>query len=71
MVLTITELASELNVASDTLRYYERSGLIPSAGRTAAGYRLYDPATADRVRFIKDAQRSAASASERSLSFWR
>lgn len=58
MALTITELAAELNVASDTLRYYERSGLIPSAGRTAAGYRLYDPATADRVRFIKDAQRS-------------
>jgi DNA-binding transcriptional MerR regulator len=58
VVLTITELANELGVASGTLRFYERTGLIPSAGRTPAGYRLFDPATADRVRFIKVAQRS-------------
>jgi MerR family copper efflux transcriptional regulator len=58
VVRTITELANELGLASDTLRYYERSGLIASAGRTPAGYRLYEAATADRVRFIKGAQRS-------------
>ena len=58
MVVTITELADELGLASDTLRFYERSGLIPSAGRTPGGYRLYDVGTADRVRFIKAAQRS-------------
>jgi DNA-binding transcriptional MerR regulator len=58
MVLTITDLAAELGVRSDTLRYYERSGLIPSAGRTPGGYRLYGSEVADRVRFIKSAQRS-------------
>jgi DNA-binding transcriptional MerR regulator len=58
MTLTITELASELDVRSDTLRYYERTGLIDSAGRTAANYRLYDEVTVERVRFIKDCQRS-------------
>jgi DNA-binding transcriptional MerR regulator len=58
MALTITDLAAELGVRSDTLRYYERSGLIPSAGRTPGGYRLYDSEVADRVRFIKSAQRS-------------
>jgi DNA-binding transcriptional MerR regulator len=58
MVLTITDLAAELGVRSDTLRYYERTGLISSAGRTPGGYRLYDSDVADRVRFIKSAQRS-------------
>jgi DNA-binding transcriptional MerR regulator len=58
MVLTITELADELDVRSDTLRYYERTGLIDSAGRTPANYRLYDEATVERVHFIKDCQRS-------------
>jgi DNA-binding transcriptional MerR regulator len=58
MVLTITDLAAELGVRSDTLRYYERTGLISSAGRTPGGYRLYASDVADRVRFIKSAQRS-------------
>lgn len=58
MVLTITDLAAELGVRSDTLRYYEKAGLISSSGRTAAGYRLFNPDVADRVRFIKSAQRS-------------
>ncbi|HLK44460.1 MAG TPA: MerR family transcriptional regulator [Acidimicrobiales bacterium] len=58
MTLTITELAAELDVRSDTLRYYERAKLIGSAGRTSSNYRLYDEATAERVRFIKQCQRS-------------
>ena len=58
MARTITEMAKELGVRPDTLRFYERSGLICSAGRTPGGYRIYDDAIADRVRFIKAAQRS-------------
>jgi DNA-binding transcriptional MerR regulator len=58
MVLTITDLAAELGIRSETLRYYERTGLISSAGRTPGGYRLYGSDVADRVRFIKSAQRS-------------
>jgi DNA-binding transcriptional MerR regulator len=49
MALTITEMAARLGVRSDTLRYYERTRLISSAGRTTGGYRVYD---------IKAAQRS-------------
>jgi DNA-binding transcriptional MerR regulator len=41
----------------DALRYYERTELLPKPERTASGYRLYDEETADRLRFIKGAQR--------------
>jgi len=44
-------------VAPDTIRYYERAGLIPPPARTPAGYRAYDPCTVDRVRFVQGAQR--------------
>jgi DNA-binding transcriptional MerR regulator len=55
---TITQIAAEVGVSSDTLRYYEKAGLITPAGRTEAGYRLYGDETADRLRLIKGAQRS-------------
>jgi DNA-binding transcriptional MerR regulator len=58
MALTITEMAKELGVRPDTLRYYERTGLISSAGRTSGGYRVFEDNVADRVRLIKAAQRS-------------
>jgi len=58
MASTITEMADRLKVRSDTLRFYERSGLIASSGRTSGGYRIYDDPVADRVRLIKSAQRS-------------
>jgi DNA-binding transcriptional MerR regulator len=54
---TITDLAASLGLRSDTLRYYERVGLLVPADRTAAGYRLYDEAASERLRFIRDAQR--------------
>jgi DNA-binding transcriptional MerR regulator len=55
-VLTIGKLALLAAVSADTLRYYEREGLIQPAGKTAAGYRLYDKTSARRIRFIKHAQ---------------
>jgi DNA-binding transcriptional MerR regulator len=58
MTQTITKMAEDLGVRSDTLRFYERSGLITSTSRTQGGYRLYEDDVADRVRFIKRAQRS-------------
>lgn len=54
--LKVSELAEEVGISSDALRYYERIGLL-SPERSASGYRLYDSAAADRVRFIKRAQR--------------
>ena len=54
--LTIGKLARETGVAVETLRYYERRGLIAPCRRTASGYRLYQPDASRRLRFIRRAQ---------------
>jgi DNA-binding transcriptional MerR regulator len=54
---TISEAASHVGVSPDTLRYYERVGLLAPPERTATGYRRYAPSAVQRVRFIKGAQR--------------
>lgn len=55
-MLTIGKLASLTDVSNDTLRYYEHEGLLEPAGKSPAGYRLYDDGSARRIRFIKQAQ---------------
>lgn len=57
MKLTIGQLARQLNLPTSTLRYYEEQGLLFPAGRTQAGYRLYDPSAERTLRFIRRAQR--------------
>lgn len=57
MTHTISAQAAELGVSPDTLRYYERVGLLPPPPRTAAGYRLYGEEAADRLSFISGAKR--------------
>jgi DNA-binding transcriptional MerR regulator len=57
MAQTISSLARSLGLNADTLRYYERLGLLPPIERNPAGYRVYDQDSADRVRFIKGVQR--------------
>jgi len=54
--LRIGELAAASGVTRDALRYYERQGLLPRSPRTTGGFREYDGAAVDRVRFIKQAQ---------------
>ena len=54
---TISEAAAAAGVSTDTLRYYERLGLLSPQSRTASGYRLYGTSVSRRVRFIKGAQR--------------
>ena len=54
---TVGELAAAVGVPPDTVRYYERSGLLKPPRRTAAGYRSYDDGAVDRLRFIRGAQR--------------
>ena len=53
----MAELAKSVGVSPDTVRFYEREGLLSPPARTPAGYRAYDPAVADRLRFIQGAQR--------------
>jgi Zn(II)-responsive transcriptional regulator len=54
--MTRGELARSGQVNPETIRYYERSGLLPLPQRSEAGYRLFAPAAAQRIRFIKRAQ---------------
>jgi DNA-binding transcriptional MerR regulator len=55
-VLKIGELAEAAGVSRDTLRYYERLGLLAPAARSEGGYRLYPEAAVRRVAFIRRAQ---------------
>ncbi len=44
-------------MSADTVRYYERIGLLPQPERSATGYRLYTDDAVERLRLIKHAQR--------------
>jgi DNA-binding transcriptional MerR regulator len=55
--LRVAEVAAEVGITGDAVRYYERTGLLPRPPRTAAGYRMYGPETVERLRFIQGAQR--------------
>jgi DNA-binding transcriptional MerR regulator len=57
VAFTVSSLAEQVGLSADTVRYYERVGLVPTPERSAAGYRLYEESTARRLRFIKGAQR--------------
>jgi MerR family mercuric resistance operon transcriptional regulator len=54
--LTIGRLARVGGVNLETIRYYEREGLLPRPPRTRAGYRIFPTDAARRLRFIKRAQ---------------
>ena len=54
--MRIGELAAHLNLNAQTIRYYERIGLLPAPARTESRYRVYGPADARRLRFIKRAR---------------
>ena len=55
-MLTIGKLAALSEVSADTLRFYEREGLIVPTSKSAAGYRLYGEEAVVRLRFIKQAR---------------
>ncbi len=54
--IRIGELARASGLTPDTLRYYERLGLLAPAYRTSGNFRTYESGTLDRLRFIKIAQ---------------
>lgn len=54
--MRIGELAARANVNIETLRFYERRGLLSAPARLPSGYRAYDPGVVQRVRFIRRAQ---------------
>lgn len=52
----IGKVAAMAGVSVQTVRYYERLGLLPPAQRTESGYRVYSAHSAERLRFIGQAQ---------------
>lgn len=54
--LSIGTVAERAGVGIDTIRYYEREGLMPPPPRRASGYRIYDQAAIQRLRFIRRAK---------------
>ena len=59
--MTIREIAAKTNMSTDTLRYYERIGLLPPVPRNAAGIRNYDEYFVNFINFIKKLKSSGMS----------
>jgi len=54
--MNIGEAAKASGVSAKMIRYYEQTGLIPEAGRTAAGYRTYTTTEVQMLRFVRRAR---------------
>lgn len=54
--MRISELARAARIHVQTLRFYEREGLLPKPSRTSSGYRDYSARDLDRVQFIRSCQ---------------
>jgi MerR family transcriptional regulator, copper efflux regulator len=62
--MTIGRVANATGVSIDTIRFYERQGLLARPRRTFSGYRNYSGEVFDRLRFIGDAKRLGFSLKE-------
>ncbi len=56
MRMKIGQVAAESGVSIDTVRFYERRGILPAPPRTSAGYRLYNGSTVDRILLARRLQ---------------
>jgi MerR family mercuric resistance operon transcriptional regulator/MerR family copper efflux transcriptional regulator len=54
--MKIGEVAGQAGVTVDTVRFYERVGVLPPAARTESGYRDYAPDVIDRIRLTRELQ---------------
>jgi DNA-binding transcriptional MerR regulator len=54
--MRIGEVASQAGVTVDTVRFYERVGVLPAPVRTASGYRDYEPDTVERIQLTRELQ---------------
>jgi MerR family mercuric resistance operon transcriptional regulator len=62
--LTIGRVARDAGLAIDTVRYYEREGLLAKPARTPSGYRQYSPDAVKRLQFIRQAKELGFTLSE-------
>lgn len=63
-MLTIGKLAAQTNTSANTLRFYERQGLVCPTSKGENGYRLYAEDAVKRVHFIRHAQQSGFTLAE-------
>ena len=62
--MKIGEIAKQSGVSVDTVRFYERVGVLPAAQRTPSGYRDYVPATVERIQLTREFQAIGLSLNE-------
>ncbi|MDQ3165958.1 MAG: heavy metal-responsive transcriptional regulator [Actinomycetota bacterium] len=62
--MLIGELADAAGLPSQTIRFYERKGLLPEPERGANGYRTYDPSMLTRLNFVQTAQAAGLTLAE-------
>ncbi len=62
--MLIGEVADALGIPTRTIRFYERTGLLPDPERAANGYRTYDDSTVARLRFVRSAQTAGLTLAE-------
>jgi DNA-binding transcriptional MerR regulator len=54
--MKIGQVAEQAGVSIDTVRFYERRGVLPAPNRTPSGYRIYEASTVERIRFTRALQ---------------
>jgi DNA-binding transcriptional MerR regulator len=62
--MTIGKLAKQTGVSTDAIRFYETEKILLPAGKSDAGYRLYDTSAVQRLAFVKQAQHCGMTLSE-------
>lgn len=63
-IMNIGRVAELSGVQVETIRFYERAGVLPQPKRKPSGYRQFDMSTVDRIRFIKNMQEMGFSLAE-------
>lgn len=62
--MRIGDLAAAADIPPDTVRYYEKRGLLAAPDRSANGYRTYDDTALNQLRFIRTAQAAGLTLAE-------
>lgn len=62
--LKIGQVAELAGVGVDTVRYYERIGILPAAARRLSGYRMFDTSAVERIKLVKQFQELSLSLDE-------
>lgn len=62
--MRIGEVAARIGIPTETIRFYEHRGLLPTPRRSANGYRRYDDAALARLRFVRAAQTAGLTLAE-------